>query len=281
MRRAEQARSIGIVTVAVALSALAAAGCATGRTPSTLAPRGPTAGRVATLWWVMFAIALFVCVLVAALFVSAVARRRRAAGPDEEPRWSHRMLLVGGLIFPVVVLTFLWVLTLVDLRANSSPAGPVRMTVDVVGHRWWWEFRYPQQGVVTANELHIPVGVPVDLRLNSLDVQHSFWVPQLAPKTDLYPGRTNHMWIQADRAGVYRGQCAEFCGLEHGLMMFSVVAEPDGSIPAMGDDGGPARPVRIARLARWPRDGRSSNRNPAPPATRSGGRRRGERWGRT
>jgi cytochrome c oxidase subunit 2 len=129
------------------------------------------------------------------------------------------------VVVPVVVLAVLWVLTLSDMSALSHPRRSAAMKVQVVGHQWWWEVRYPQQGFVTANDIHIPVGRPVEVELTTDDVIHSFWVPQLTGKTDLISGRTNRMWIQADRPGVYRGQCAEYCGLQHANMIFYVVAD--------------------------------------------------------
>ena len=96
----------------------------------------------------------------------------------------------------------------------------------MTGHDWWWEVRYPDQGIVSANEIHVPVGRPVRLRLTSADVIHSFWVPQLTVKTDLIPGQTNTTWIQASNPGTYRGQCAEYCGLQHAKMAILVIADP-------------------------------------------------------
>jgi cytochrome c oxidase subunit 2 len=232
------------IPAGVAALTVLAAGCTTAHSPTTISHDGPTAGRVTGLWWLMLGLAAVVCVVVAVLFVWGMFSRRRRGEPDEEPRWSLRMILIGGLIVPLVVLTFLWVLTLQILRANSAPATSARLTIEVTGHRWWWEVRYPQQGIETANELHIPAGAPVSIVLHSADVQHSFWVPQLAPKMDLYPGRTNQIWIEAERPGTYRGQCAEFCGLEHGLMIFSVVAQPPAVFERWmaHEEAGPATP---------------------------------------
>jgi cytochrome c oxidase subunit 2 len=100
------------------------------------------------------------------------------------------------------------------------------LTIEVIGHQWWWEVRYPEQQLVTANEIHIPVGQPVTLKLTSADVIHSFWVPELHGKRDLIPGRVNDFWLQADEAGDYWGLCAEFCGTQHAKMLFVLVAEP-------------------------------------------------------
>jgi cytochrome c oxidase subunit II len=151
--------------------------------------------------------------------------KRRAPDPRLSPPWARGMIYGGGVLFPLVVLSALWVLVLHDIGALSDP-GTQRLTIDVIGHQWWWEVRYPQQGFTTANDMHIPVGEQVELRLTTADVLHSFWVPQLSAKTDMIAGQVNHMSVQASRAGVYRGQCAEFCGLQHANMIFYVVAEP-------------------------------------------------------
>lgn len=136
------------------------------------------------------------------------------------------MVLIGGVVIPVVVLSVLWVLTLTGMSALSQRVRPAAMSVQVIGHQFWWEVRYPEHGIVTANDVHIPAGRPVEVELTTVDVIHSFWIPQLTGKTDLISGRTNRMWLQADRPGVYRGQCAEYCGLQHANMIFYVVADP-------------------------------------------------------
>ena len=195
--------------------------------PSTLDPSGASAASVVRLWWFMFAVSAAVVAVVGALILVGIRRRRRAPTPVESsPRWSSWLVAGGGVVFPLVALAVLWVLTLQHMMALSEPAGPTSLTVEVVGYRWWWEVRYPDHGIVTANEVHVPIGVPVRLRLRTEDVIHSFWVPQLAPKMDMIAGRVNETWLRADRVGVYRGQCAEFCGLQHALMIFHVVAEP-------------------------------------------------------
>jgi cytochrome c oxidase subunit 2 len=112
-----------------------------------------------------------------------------------------------------------------DLKALQVPQGQAAVTVDVIGHLWWWQVSYPDSHVVTANEIHVPVGQVVHLRLRTADVNHSFWVPQLMPKTDLIAGRTNDTWIKADHAGTFRGQCAEYCGAQHAHMAFLVIAQ--------------------------------------------------------
>jgi cytochrome c oxidase subunit II len=209
------------------LISLAASACS-GNPPSALNPEGPGAHRIAGLWWFMFWTSALVVAVVTALVLIGVlpGRRRRTTRSSDTPRWAGRMVLLGGVVVPVIVLATLWVLTLSGMHALSLPRPSLSMKVQVVGHQWWWEVRYPQAGVVTANDIHIPVGRPVEVELTTDDVIHSFWVPELTGKTDLVSGRVNRMWIQADRAGVYRGQCAEYCGLQHANMIFYVVAEP-------------------------------------------------------
>jgi cytochrome c oxidase subunit 2 len=111
------------------------------------------------------------------------------------------------------------------MQALAEGGRATKLTLDVIGHDWWWEVRYPN-GAVSANEIHIPAGVKVQLSLTTDDVIHSFWVPRLGPKTDMIPGQRNTMWLEASEPGVYRGQCAEFCGLQHANMIIRVVADP-------------------------------------------------------
>ena len=117
----------------------------------------------------------------------------------------------------------------------SPPEPASAVTIEVTGHQWWWEVRYPEEQVVTANEIHIPVGRPVRVDMTSADVIHSFWVPELHGKMDMIPGRTDVIWLQTDVPGSYRGQCAEFCGLQHAKMALYVVAEPPETFAAWLD----------------------------------------------
>lgn len=202
--------------------------------PSTLDPAGPGARRTADLWWSLFWISTAVVVLVLLGIAWAVVRRRRSA--EVRRTDAVRFVVIAGAVVPLVVLTGVYSVSLADLSALNNPpgndAGKPAVTVDVIGHRWWWEVRYDGTPAVTANEVHIPVDSTVRLRLTTADVVHSFWVPQLMPKTDLITGRVNETWLRADRAGTYRGQCAEYCGLQHGHMAFVVVAEPQDQFDA-------------------------------------------------
>jgi cytochrome c oxidase subunit 2 len=215
-----------------------------------LKPSGPGAERVERLWWVLFSISALVFAFVAALVVVSVVRRRRPDVEGEEPAaWGDRFILFTGVVVPAVILTGAFVLTLHEMSVQARPLGHTRLTISVIGHLWWWEARYPN-GAVTANEIHIPVGVPVRFELTTADVIHSFWVPELGPKLDQIPGHTNQMWLQADRPGRYRGQCSQFCGLQHAHMIFYVVADPLGAFDAwVAAQAQPAAPPTSVQAA--------------------------------
>ena len=194
--------------------------------PPVFDPAGPYAWPITTLGWVLLAMSAMVLIVVlASLYVALLGRerlRRKLGGA--------KAIWIGGIAFPVVVLTALLIYGLTLTRTLSAPAPANAMKVRVTGEMWWWRIAYldgPGQAVLhDANELHIPVGRPVLLELESADVIHSFWVPRLSGKLDMIPGRRNPMLIQADEPGVYGGQCAEYCGGPHALMGFVVVAHP-------------------------------------------------------
>ncbi len=192
-----------------------------------LDPRGPRAARVADLWWFMFWLGLAVYVVVLVLLFYAVWRAwRRRAQPEARPRLGQILVWGGGIIVPIIVLLATLIYTIRIGAEVAAPPKPTELTIEVIGHMFWWEVHYPDQEIMTANEIHIPVGQPVEIQLTSVDVIHSFWVPQLHGKIDLNPWMSTSMWIQADEPGVYRGECAEFCGVQHARMAFQVVAQP-------------------------------------------------------
>lgn len=191
--------------------------------PSSLDPRGPAAANIAELWWVMFLLGTAIFVLVVGLMLFGLFARRNAPEPDE--RQGNRWIVIGGIIMPSIVLAVVFLFTMRSSAMTANEPGTGALTIEVIGRRWWWEVNYPEQGVITANEIHIPVGTPIEFLLKSGDVIHSFWVPQLAGKMDLIPGRDNRLILQADEAGVYRGECAEYCGLQHARMQFIVIAQ--------------------------------------------------------
>lgn len=215
---------------------------------STLDPGGPQAQALAQATWVMIAGAGVIFTLVMLLALYAVYRR-----PERRARVSSTALIVGGgLVFPIAVLTALLVYG-VGLTGALRAAGDDALRVEVTGHMWWWEVRYPGEGgaAATANEIRIPVGRPVRFALASPDVIHSFWIPSLAGKIDLIPGRTTELSLRAERPGEYRGQCAEFCGAQHALMAFRVVAlEPEAFEQWLGALRAPVRPPAGAAAAR-------------------------------
>lgn len=184
------------------------------------------ADQEAALFRTIMIMAAVVFVIVEGGIIYAIIRYRRVSNDAIEPRqiYANVPLEVIWTAIPVVLVGILFYLTLNTMNAVAAPpASSTDINVTVVGHRWWWEFDYPGQGLTTANELVIPVNTNVKLTLKSLDVIHSFWVPQLAGKTDVIPGQVNTMWLTAKQTGVFNGQCAEFCGLEHALMRFKVV----------------------------------------------------------
>jgi cytochrome c oxidase subunit II len=201
-------------------------------------PADDGARRIAVLGWVMIVVSTAITLVVFALLGFGLLRRRREPG---RRRWAEdRVVVAGGVILPVVVLLPLSAAAVAVLNVEV-PSSELR--IEVVGHQFWWELRYPDAGVETANEIHVPVGTPVELVLTSEDVIHSFWVPQLGGKQDLVPGRTNTLRIEAEEPGTYRGQCAEFCGLQHAKMAMLVIAEPPDEFEAwLRDQQDPADP---------------------------------------
>ncbi|MBW3547972.1 MAG: cytochrome c oxidase subunit II [Actinobacteria bacterium] len=191
-----------------------------------LDPRGPAARAIADLWWLMVVLGAATFVVFAVVLIGGLVRGSASAEDPGDERPS-RLILLGGVALPSVVLIIVLGFTVRTMHTipNAAPEGALQ--IEVVGHQWWWEIRYPN-GVISANEVHIPAGRPVRLELTTADVIHSFWVPALAGKMDLVPGRSNTLWIDTDRPGVYEGQCAEFCGLQHAKMRLLAVAEPEG-----------------------------------------------------
>lgn len=192
--------------------------------PSVLDAKGDEARHLAGTWWLMFGLAAAVYVVVGGFIVVAIIRRRDAGQAGSSAAGDSRFLWLGGIVMPVVVLAVLAVVTINSTRNLRTAAGD-ELKLEVVGKRWWWEVRYPDDQVVTANEIHVPVGRPVDIVLTSDNVVHSFWVPQLAGKVDMIPGQTNHLRFTAEKPGTYLGECAEFCGIQHARMRFLVIAE--------------------------------------------------------
>ena len=222
------------------LAALCFVVCLTscGGIQNSINPAGPQAHNISRVWWLMFIVSSIVFVIVMIALLLSVRRRTDEPQlaeapaleppPEQERRRQH--VIVSAVAITIVIL---FVFLIASFSAGRSMTAELShkngLNIDVTGFQWWWEVRYQDVDAsnifVTANEIHIPVGVPVTLSLRANDVIHSFWVPNLAGKKDLIPGKLNTIWLQADKPGVYRGQCAEYCGLQHAHMAFWVVAE--------------------------------------------------------
>jgi cytochrome c oxidase subunit 2 len=198
------------------------AGC--GGPQSALDPAGRGAERIADLFWLMTAGAVGIWIAVIALAVWAVRVR-----PGTRDRQRSAWLIVGaGAILPTLLLTVLLLHGLALLPALLVAAPTGTLTIAVSGEQWWWRVQYLPHGgepVVLANEIRLPVGQPVEFRLESADVIHSFWIPSLGGKIDMIPGRVTRLVLTPTRTGVFRGVCAEYCGMSHALMAFDVVVE--------------------------------------------------------
>jgi cytochrome c oxidase subunit 2 len=199
------------------------------REGGALDPQGPVSQAVADLWWLMLGLGGAVFVAVVVVLALGLFRRRPAAEQEpgrDRPNRFGRWFVVGGVVAPMVILLVVFGATVRTMRLVPPTAPSDALVIEVVGHQFWWEVRYPDAGVTVTDELHLPVGRPVNLQLSSADVIHSFWVPALAGKVDMLPDYTNTLVLEADEPGQHRSRCAEFCGLQHTTMVLTVVAEP-------------------------------------------------------
>ncbi len=205
--------------------------------PDVFAPVSTPAYAIDTLAWFAIAICAGIALVVGALLAYSIVRFRARPGDDgsEPPQvYGSNPIEFAWTVVPLLII-FVLILTtartIYTVQAAIPPPGAIK--VRVIGHQWWWEVRYPDLNIVTANEIHVPVSDPANptptfFDLESADVAHSFWVPRLAGKTDLIPNRRNTTWIDPHEPGTYLGQCAEFCGMEHALMLLRVIVEPRG-----------------------------------------------------
>ena len=203
--------------------------CTPSHPQSTFDAAGPVAEKQRTLFYIIFWAALFVFIPVVGTLVYAVFRFRRKPGDDQIPAQTHgnTPLEIAWTIAPVFVLAVIAVPTIIYIfDIARTPSGDV-LEINVTGHQWWWEFEYPDQQLITANELHVPVNTDVKLNLRSDDVIHSFWIPKLAGKVDVIPRNINKMKFKADYVGTFFGQCAEFCGEAHAYMRFRVIVQSE------------------------------------------------------
>lgn len=216
--------------VAALFPILLLSGC--GSRIDTFRPVTEEGKEVAGLFTLVMILSVLVFLLVAVVLILILYRFRERQAGEPSRRSGDRRLEIAWTATPAVLLTVVFVLMLRTMDAVDGGADEAEMTVEVIGHQWWWEYRYPDLGVVTANELHLPVGVPVRLELASDDVIHSFWVPRIGWKMDLMPNDTNVMTVTLDETGVFDGACAEYCGTQHAWMRVRLVAQPQSDFDA-------------------------------------------------
>lgn len=213
-------------------------------------PHSSDAAQVTGLFWVMVGLGAAVFVLVLVLFVVASRGRREPDGSLVDRR-STRLVMGGGVLLPVVVLVPLTVAMLLVADRISPRADEEMLEIDVTGHQFWWELGYGQADTITANEIHVPAETPVRLVMQTTDVIHSVWAPQIAGKIDMIPGETTVLEIEVDEPGEYLGVCAEFCGIQHARMRFLVVAhQPDDFDAWLEGEISPAREPASASAKR-------------------------------
>jgi cytochrome c oxidase subunit 2 len=215
-------RVAALILVAIALS-----GC--GGNQNTLDPASHPEHEISTVFWVVLGCSVVGFGVVVWLLFLGWWRRTQANLPGGVgERGATRLLVAVGVALPISLLTALFVWAdLFVMKSTAAPAdGSTAMTIRVIGHDWWWEVRYGGSRAVTANEIHIPTHTRIDVLGTTDDVIHSFWVPELNRKIDLIPGRENHALLESNRAGTFRGQCSEFCGLQHAHMAVLVIAQP-------------------------------------------------------
>jgi len=214
---------------------MTAAACASNAPQDTLKPEGANARTIDHLINPVFIVAAVVFVLVEGMALVFVLRyRHREGAPEPVQIHGSTRLEVGWTLVPALILLAVAIPTIATIfKLARKPANAINVTV--TAHQWWWEYNYTDLGVVTANELHMPTDRPLELTLIGADVIHSFWIPKLAGKTDVIPGRMNHMNISGDVPGTYLGQCTEFCGLSHANMRLKGVVQTPGQFQAWVD----------------------------------------------
>jgi cytochrome c oxidase subunit 2 len=201
-----------------------------------LHPSAPQAGNIEWLYWAIFWVLFAVYVVMIAAFTGAGAKTRVVAShplpileKDEAKDRRAGWAVGSAIVVTVITLFVILVLSVVTGKRVEGLTSNNPVTVQIIGHQWWWEVTYPNsqadQTITTANEIHVPIGTPVVVLTNSADVIHSFWPPNITGKRDLLPGYSSAFWFEVDKPGIYHGQCAEFCGLQHAHMGFSIVAE--------------------------------------------------------
>lgn len=221
-------------------------GCATNDPQNVFSPVSELSSQIGDLFSFIIWIAIGVFVIVETALVLIIIRYRGRAGQPRPPQvHGNTRLEIAWTLTPAIILAVITVPTVATIFRTYSGAPANALQIQVVGHQWWWEVKYPNETIVTANEIHVPVGRPVSFHLTSADVIHSFWVPRLAGKRDVIPGRTNELWFTPSQTGTYDGQCAEFCGAQHANMRLRMMVDPPDTYQAWVQSQGapPAQPA--------------------------------------
>ena len=224
---------------------LVLAGCGGPFPQSALHPESDYARALDGLFRGIFWWAVLVFVLVESLLLFILIRyRQRKGAATPKPTHGHTVLEIAWTIAPALILVFIAVPTMRTIFTTQGAPAADALKIQVIGHQWWWEYRYPDLGVVAANEMHVPVGKPVVLEITTADVIHSFWAPALGGKRDLIPGHVNRIMFTAESIGTISGQCAEFCGASHANMRLRVMVDADSTFKAwVAAQQAPARAV--------------------------------------
>ncbi len=264
LRHERGRRRLGAL-LGVMLAGSVVAACGGDYPQSTLHPTADFGYQVDSLfrtifWW---AVAVFVIVETMLMYV-IVKYRERPGSPDPRRIHGSTLLEVAWTLAPAVVLVFIAVPTIRTIMNVTGDAPEDALVIDVVGHQWWWEYRYQDFGVTTATDLHVPQGQPVQLRMTSADVIHSFWVPKIGGKRDVMPGRTTFIAFTPDSVGAYYGQCAEFCGESHAHMRLRLMVDPpdDFDTWVRGQQAAPSEAVTLDADAQRGREAFAAVRTP-------------------
>lgn len=225
MRGSQRSNSFSLISLLVlGVLAVTSASCSA-QAPSSLSPASPNAAAISNLFYIIFGIAVAVFVIVESLLLYSVIRFQRKSD-DEMPKQVHGnvKLEIAWTLAPALVLAVVFGITFQTI--NSLAEFPKdSLKIKVTGHQWWWQVEYPDLGIVTANEIHLPLDQAASFTVESKDVIHSFWVPELGGKIDMIPGKKNQTWFRPFKLGTFHGQCAEFCGMAHANMRFTVIVE--------------------------------------------------------
>src|SRR5215203_3802438 len=252
--------------------ALALAACSESYPNTVFEPKSEFGRAIDSLWDRLLLLGTIVFVLVEAALIYVVIRYRHRPNNDKQPPQTHGHALLEILwtLIPAFILLFIAVPTVKTIFETQAKAAAGALEIEVIGHQWWWEFRYPEYNVVTANEIYIPTGRTVNFKMTSQDVIHSFWIPQLAGKRDVIANRTNYIWFTADSTlgpSVWNGFCTEYCGASHAKMRFRVFTVKPDQFQSWA--AGQARPAVYGAVASAPQPmlmAFPEKKDPKPPA---------------